>query len=53
MSSLLAGVGEVLTELGGWVGTIANTIINTPILLVTFVLGLAFTGIRLFHSLKG
>ncbi len=53
MSTLLTSVGEVLTELGGWVGTIADTIINTPILLVTFVLGLAATGISLFKELRG
>lgn len=53
MTNLLTQVGTVLSSVAEWVGTIAGTIVDTPILLVPFVLGLAFTGIRLFHSLKG
>lgn len=35
MSSLLTDLGTVVTQVMTWVGTIATTIVSTPILLVT------------------
>lgn len=35
MSSLLTDLGTVATQVFSWVGTVAETIVSTPILLVT------------------
>lgn len=35
MSSLLQDLGTVVTQVMTWVGTVASTIVSTPILLVT------------------
>lgn len=53
MAELLTGVGSVLTAMVGWMGTLIGTIVTTPILLIPFSLGLAFTGVTLYKSLRG
>lgn len=35
MQSLLEELGDVVTEIFSWVGTVASTIVSTPILLLT------------------
>lgn len=35
MSSLLTTLGEVVTKVLVWVGNVASTIVDTPLLLVT------------------
>lgn len=35
MASLLSDLGTVVTQVMTWVGTVATTIVSTPILLVT------------------
>lgn len=35
MADLLADVGLVATQVFSWVGTVASTIVDTPILLLT------------------
>lgn len=52
MSTFLTSIGSVLTAAVGWMGTIVTAIMDNPILLVPFALGLAFTGVALFKSLR-
>lgn len=52
MSTLLQNIGEVLASVVNWVGKLAGCIMDTPMLLVPFVLGMAFTAIGLFKSLR-
>lgn len=35
MAALLSSLGDVATQVFGWVGNVATTITNTPILLLT------------------
>lgn len=35
MSSLLTDLGTVVTQVMTWVGSVASTIVNTPLLLMT------------------
>jgi hypothetical protein len=35
MTDLITQLGEVVTAIFGWVGEVAETIVDTPILLVT------------------
>ena len=52
LSSFLTNVGTVLSSAVDWMGTIVSTIMSTPVLLVPCVMGLAFTGVALFKSLR-
>lgn len=52
LSGFLTNVGTVLTSAVGWMTTVVGAIMDTPILLVSAALGLAFTGVRLFKSLR-
>ena len=42
MSALITSLGEVMTAIFGQIGTIATTIVNTPLLL--FTVGFLFLG---------
>lgn len=42
MSALITSLGEVMTEIFDQIGTIASTIVNTPLLL--FTVGFLFLG---------
>lgn len=53
LAALLADVGTVLVEAVKWVGTVVGAVVSEPILLIPFSLGLAFTGVTLYHSLRG
>lgn len=52
MTTFLTSIGTVLTSAVEWMGTIVGAVMDNPILLVPFALGLAFTGVRLFKSLR-
>ena len=52
LTTFLANVGTVLTSVVEWMGTIVTAVLNNPVLLVPCVMGLAFTGVALFKSLK-
>lgn len=52
LTTFLTSVGTVLTSVVGWMGTIVSAIMSTPVLLVPCILGLSFTAVALFKSLK-
>lgn len=51
MTSLLTTITEVFTAAIGWVGTVASTIVDTPLLLVGCVLGFIGVGVGLFKRM--
>lgn len=51
MSAMLGTITEVFTAAVGWVGTVANTISDTPLLLVGCVLGFIGVGVGLFQRM--
>lgn len=51
MSAMLGTITEVFTAAVGWVGTVANTISDTPLLLVGCVLGFIGVGVGLFKRM--
>lgn len=52
LSTFITNAGTVITAAGGWVGDVVNVILTTPPLLVTFCVGLAFSGVKLFKALR-
>lgn len=54
MDALITSVGTVFTAAIGWVGTVASTIADTPILLLSCVgIPLCGLGIGMFKRLLG
>lgn len=51
MASLLSDLGSVFTQIFTWVGTVANTITTTPILLLTVGFLVAGGAIGIFGRL--
>lgn len=51
MTALLTTITEVFTAAIGWVGTVATTISDTPLLLVGVVLGFIGVGVGLFRRM--
>lgn len=51
MTEILAVVSAIFTECISWVGTVASTIGDTPILLIFTVLPLVGLGVGLFKRL--
>ena len=51
MAAMLSTITEVFTAAVGWVGTVANTISSTPLLLVGCVLGFIGVGVSLFKRM--
>lgn len=51
MTAMLATITQVFTSAVGWVGTVANTISDTPLLLVGCVLGFIGVGVGLFKRM--
>lgn len=51
MASVLSTITEVFTAAVGWVGTVSETVVNNPLLLVGVVIGFIGTGIGLFSRL--
>lgn len=52
LSGFLTNIGTVFTAAVGWIGTVVGVIMDTPILLVPFVLGIGFTAIKMFKALR-
>ena len=51
MTELLSTVGAVFTQAISWVGTVAETITDTPLLLLGCVLGFIGIGVGLFKRM--
>jgi len=51
MEALILSVTDIFTAAVGWAGTVGNTIVNTPILLMFVVLPLVGLGIGIFKRL--
>ena len=51
MASVLSTITEVFTAAVGWVGTVADTITSTPLLMVGCVLGFIGVGVGLFKRM--
>lgn len=51
MVTVLSTITEVFTAAVGWVGTVSETVVNNPLLLVGVVIGFIGTGIGLFSRL--
>lgn len=51
MEAILTNVGSVFSTAIGWVGTVGNTIVSQPILLVFASLPLVGLGVGLFKRL--
>lgn len=51
MATVLSTITEVFTAAVGWVGTVAETVANNPLLLIGVVIGFIGTGIGLFSRL--
>ena len=52
MADILSNIGTVLESAVTWVGQIVSAIVNTPLLMVPFALGIAGSAVGLFHSLR-
>lgn len=52
MATFLTNIGTILTAAAGWIGTIISVVMDNPVLLVPFALGIAFTGIVMFKALR-
>ena len=51
MGTLLGIIGEVFTFAVSWVGTVADTITDNPILLIGVVMGFIGVGVGLFRRM--
>lgn len=53
LATFLTSAGTVITAATGWATDFGTMIVSTPALFVPFVMGLSFTGIAIFKSLRG
>ena len=51
MEALITSVSDIFTAAIGWAGTVGQTVVNTPILLMFVVLPLVGLGVGLFKRL--
>lgn len=51
MASLLETISSVFTSAINWVGTVASTIADTPLLLIGVVIGFVGLGVGLFRRM--
>ena len=51
LANMLSTITQVFTAAVGWVGTVATTISDTPLLLVGCVLGFIGVGVGLFKRM--
>lgn len=51
MTAMLSTITQVFTAAIGWVGTVANTITDTPLLMVGCTLGFMGVGVGLFKRM--
>lgn len=49
---ILTDSGSVVTSLTSWIGSVARMVINTPVLLIGFTIGLATLAFGIFKGLK-
>ena len=49
---MLTDIGSVLTSCVDWMKSIGTAVVETPILLVPAVIGIAMAGVALFKSLS-
>ena len=52
LSTLLTDIVSVLTSCVDWMKSIGTAVVETPILLVPAVIGIAMAGVALFKSLS-
>ena len=52
LTDLLTDAGEVVDAIVGWVPSVAQLVMNEPILLVGFTIGLATLAFGVFKGLK-
>lgn len=52
LTDLLSDAGEVVESIVGWVPKVAQLVMNEPILLVGFTIGLATLAFGIFKGLK-
>lgn len=53
LTTFLGNIGTILTSATGWVGTVVGVIMETPVLLVPVGIGISYSVIRIFKSLRG
>lgn len=51
MADILSNISTVFTSALGWAGTVGETIVDTPILLIGCVVGFVGLGVGLFKRL--
>lgn len=51
MTEILGNIGSVFSSAIGWAGTVGNTIVSTPILMVFCSIPLVGLGVGLFRRL--
>ena len=51
MATLLTTITQIFTAAVGWVGTVAETVTSSPLLLIGVIIGFIGTGIGLFSRL--
>ena len=52
LTEILADAGEVLEAFVSWVPKVAQVVVNEPILLIGFTIGLGLLTIKIFHRLR-
>lgn len=52
LAKLMADVGTVFEAAIGMVGTVAETVVQHPVLYIGLILGLASIGIAFYHKIK-
>jgi len=52
LANVLTSIGDVFEASIGWVGTVAETVAQQPLLLVGFVVGFIGLGVGLFKRLS-
>ncbi len=51
MTEVLSNISTVFTQSMTWMGTVATTVADTPILLIGVVVGFIYVGVNLFKRL--
>lgn len=52
LSDFLANIGTVITSVIGWMGTVLNAIMNSPVLFVFFCLSLVGIAVGILGRIK-
>lgn len=51
LSTAITNIGTVITGFGGWIADVAKMILQEPVLLIPFSIGIAFAAIAGFKRL--